>query len=107
MPEGLAFNPYLWSEVHYFRRSQAILANQPWMEMPIILLRPTHPDRWSYHDPDAARQEFETSMRSELPGPDFVVQAGLPDLEIDRFMQRSGWSESGQPNPSIKVYRRR
>ncbi|MEI9972617.1 MAG: hypothetical protein WDO73_11480 [Ignavibacteriota bacterium] len=29
MPDGLNFNPYLWSGVHYFRRSRAILANAP------------------------------------------------------------------------------
>jgi hypothetical protein len=105
MPEGLAFNPYLWSGVHYFRRSQAILANDPWLEMPVMMLRPAHPDRWSYRDPDAARQELEIATAGGQP--DFVLQAGRVDWEIDSWMKRSGWSDFGQSNRFIRVYRRR
>ena len=103
MPDGLAFNPYLWSGVHVFRRSRAILANDPWMDEPILMLRPARPDRWSYLDPDAARQELAAGSST---GPDFVVQAGLPDFDLDGAMNRSGWSDSGQSSRFIRVYRR-
>jgi hypothetical protein len=105
MPEGLAFNPYLWSGVHYFRRSGAILANAPWMEMPVMMLRPAHPDRWSYRDPDAARQQLAAATGDGQP--DFVLQAGRVDWEIDGWMTRAGWSDFGQSNRFIRIYRRR
>jgi hypothetical protein len=103
MPDGLSFNPYMWSGVHLFRRSRAILANDPWMNGSILMLRPARPDRWSYLDPDAARQELAASADS---GPDFVVQAGMPDFDLDQAMNRSGWSDSGQTSRFIRVYRR-
>jgi hypothetical protein len=104
LPDGLAFNPYVWSGVHYFRRSQAILANDPWMDEPILMLRPARPDRWSYLDPDAARQKLVADLAA---GPDFVVQAGLPDVDLDLLMNRSGWTDFGQSSRFIRVYRRR
>ena len=80
-PPGLQFNPYMWSAVHYFRRSRAILANDPWMDMPQIMLRPVRPNRWSYLDPDDAEAPF---LRSAAGGTsaqdlDFVVHVGPPD----------------------------
>ena len=45
-PEGFSFDPYFWGGAHYFRRSRAILANAPWLDLPIIMLRPAHPGRW-------------------------------------------------------------
>jgi hypothetical protein len=110
MPDGLAFNPYLWSGAHYFRRSKAILANEPWMEGPMMMLRPAHPNRWSYRDPDAARQELETATvegAAEDQSPDFVVQGGLVDGELDSIMKRWGWTDSGPANEYIRIYRRR
>ena len=85
-PPGLQFNPYMWSAVHYFRRSRAILANDPWMDMPQILLRPARPNRWSYLDPDDAEAPF---LRSAAAGTsaqdlDFVVRMG-PPLTVDRL----------------------
>ena len=107
MPDGLAFNPYLWSGVRYFRESRAILANEPWMEMPILMLRPAYPDRWSYHDPDFARQELETDIATGLPTrcPDFIVQAGPVDLDVERLLTRSGWSQSAE-TAYLRLYRR-
>jgi hypothetical protein len=53
-PHGLQFHPYMWSAAHYFRRSRAILANDPWMNSPLIMLAPVRADRWSYLDPGDA-----------------------------------------------------
>ena len=108
-PEGLAFNPYLWSAAHYFRQSRTILANEPWMQMSILMIHPTHPDRWSYRDPDWARQELEVDIASGMPAdcPDFIVQSGPVDLDVERMMTRSGWSKSGEAPAYIRLYRRR
>lgn len=107
MPEGLAFHPYLWSGAHYFRESRAILANEPWMEMPILMLRPAQPDRWSYHDPDFARQELEMDIATGLPArcPDFILQAGGMDVAVDRLLKRFGWSPAGEAG-RLPLYRR-
>jgi len=108
MPDGLAFNPYLWCGAHYFRRSRAILANEPWMDESVMMLRPARPDRWSYRDPDAARQELEHAKADGTSqGPDFVVQAGQVDGALDRVVKDLGWSDSGPANRWIRVYERR
>lgn len=80
-PAGLQFNPYMWSAVHYFRRSHAILANDPWMNMPQIMLRPARPNRWSYLDPDDAEAPFLGSAAAGTSAQDldFVVRMGPPD----------------------------
>lgn len=87
-PPGLQFNPYMWSAVHYFRRSRAILANDPWMDMPQIMLRPMQPNRWSYLDPDDAAAPFLRSAAGGISWRDldFVVRmAPGGDFTIDRL----------------------
>jgi len=109
MPDGLSFNPYLWSGVPYFRRSRAILGNEPWMDERVMMLRPTHPDRWSYRDPDSARQALEAATAEAPPvqSPDFVVQAGQIDWELDGILKSWGWNDAEPAVPAIRVYRRR
>jgi hypothetical protein len=107
-PPGLQFNPYMWSAVHYFRRSRAILANDPWMNAPLIMLAPARADRWSYLDPGDAGKAL---MSGQVSGTDtghldFVVQMGPPDSEIDGLMHRYGWSDSGPPGDLLRIYRR-
>jgi hypothetical protein len=107
VPYGLGFNPYMWCGVEYFRRSHAILANDPWMELPLIMLEPTHPNRWSFHDPDA---EFGPFVISAAEGTaardlDFVVQMGSSDFEIDRLLHLSGWTIPGGSD-LLQIYRR-
>ena len=106
-PDGLAFNPYMWSGAHYFLRSRAILANEPWMDLPIIMLRPTHPDDWSYLDPDDARERLVDRIAGggTFKGLDFVVQTGPADVDIHNLMARSGWSHTGDADDAIRVYR--
>ena len=107
-PYGLQFNPYMWSAVHYFRRSRAILANHPWMNSPLIVLAPVRPNRWSYLDPGDANAALTsgTVSQSDTRDLDFVVQMGPPDLEIDGYMHRNGWSEIARPNRLVRLYRR-
>jgi hypothetical protein len=39
-----------WSAAHWFRRSQAILTNAVWMDLPMIMLRPKETYPWTYSD---------------------------------------------------------
>ncbi|HEX3745335.1 MAG TPA: hypothetical protein VHW09_15430 [Bryobacteraceae bacterium] len=108
VPDGLEFNPYMWCAVHYFRRSRAILANDPWIDVPLIMLRPAHPGRWSYLDPDSASalliaRTLEGTSARDL---DFVVQMGPANGEVDRLLRREGWTLSGQSGGLMRIYRR-
>jgi hypothetical protein len=107
LPDGLAFNPYMWAGAHFFRRSSAILLNAPWMDQPLIMLRPAHPDRWSYLDPDYASQALIGGRRggTPVPNPDIVVEDGAPDAEIDGLLNRMGWRDSGG-NSFLRIFRR-
>ena len=107
-PEGLSFNPYVWGGTHYFRRSRAILVNEPWMNLPIIMLRPTQMNPWSYLDPDGANPVLITAMTGTGSAqlPDFVVQQGSSDFDTDELMKRKGWTRSGPGSESLRIYRR-
>jgi hypothetical protein len=106
-PEGLAFDPYMWSGAHYCQRSGAILANEPWMDLPIIMLRPVHPTEWSYLDPDDASPVLINSVAGGKAArePDFVVQEGPFDFEIDGLLHRKGWSNLGGKSLFLRLYR--
>jgi hypothetical protein len=106
-PPGLAFDPYMWSGAHYFRRSRAILENQPWMDLPIIMLRPIRPAKWSYLNPDDASPVLIAAMAGgkAAQNPDFVVQEGPPDFEIDGLMHRMGWIDFGSSSRFLRMYR--
>jgi hypothetical protein len=106
-PEGLAFDPYMWSGAHYCQRSGALLANEPWMDLPIIMLRPVHPTEWSYLDPDDASPVLINSVAGGKADrkPDFVVQEGPFDFEIDGLLHRMGWSDFGSRSPFLRLYR--
>ena len=107
-PHGLQFHPYMWSAVHYFRRSRAILANDPWMNSPLIMLAPVRADRWSYLDPlDAGKALMGGQVSGEdTRDLDFVVQMGPPDSDFDGLMHRYGWSDTGPPSAFLRIYRR-
>ena len=108
VPDGLQFNPYMWCAVHYFQRSQAFLANDPWMDLPQIMLRPIHPTRWSYLDPDDANGPFIRSIVDRTSGTDFdfVMQMGSPDFEVDNLMRHSGWRCDSPADSLLRIYRR-
>jgi hypothetical protein len=106
-PDGLLFNPYLWGGVHYFRRSQSILANEPWMNSPMIMLRPVRPNPWSYLDPDDAKPVLLTSLASDgaARSPDFAVEQGPSDFDTVGLMKRMGWVRTGPQTEFIGIYR--
>lgn len=49
---GVLFNPCQWSAGHYFARSQALLVNNPWMNLPIMALRPAVESETDTKDPE-------------------------------------------------------
>jgi hypothetical protein len=108
-PAGLSFDPYMWSGAHYCRRSRAILGNEPWMTLPLIMLRPVHPSRWDNLDPKDAGRALARDLLGGVAfrRPDFVVQSGLPDSEIDGLLNRQGWSASGDGSRFLRIYRAR
>ena len=109
LPDGLSFDPYMWGAVHYFRRSRAILANEPWMDLPIIMMQPLTPDRWSYLDPEDASQVLVNSLvgGAAVPPVDFAVQEGPSDMEIEGLMRRMGWTQGGRSSEFLRIYRHR
>jgi len=45
---GLGADLVLWSGAHWFRRSQAILTNDAWLDLPWIMIRPRETYPWTY-----------------------------------------------------------
>jgi len=86
MPEGLGFDPYRWAGVHYFRRSRAILANNPWMSNAYLIIRPRDPDSWSFLEPEQASRYLAAAARETKF--DFVVQNEPFDPAMDAILSR-------------------
>lgn len=107
-PEGLAFDPFLWGGAHYFRRSRAILANAPWMDLPIIMIRPAHPDRWSDLQPYPAGQSLlvASSGGGAVPELSFVVRGGPSGALTDAVISGLGWSPLTRPGGLLRIYSR-
>jgi hypothetical protein len=53
---GVLWNPCQWSAGHYFARSHALLVNNPWMNLPIMALRPTAASESDTTDPEGMAQ---------------------------------------------------
>jgi hypothetical protein len=71
------------------------------------MLRPVHPTEWSYLDPDDASPVLINSVAGGKADrkPDFVVQEGPFDFEIDGLLHRMGWSDFGSRSPFLRLYR--
>ena len=108
VPPGLEFDPYFWSGAHYFRRSQAILLNAPWMNLPILLIRPLHPSRWNSLDPPSAALAFTTGIArgGTAPELDFLVGERAPDSDIERALAGHGWIRAPGGGDLLRIYRR-
>jgi hypothetical protein len=106
--DDLAFDPFWWSGAHYFRRSKAILANTPWMDLPIIMIRPVYADRWSYLDPSPAGSSLLTALNEgdTVPELSLLVVDGLPDLRMEDIISRSHWLPLTQSNGEIRIFAR-
>ena len=104
-PKGLAFDPFLWAGAHYFRKSRAILANAPWLDLPIILIRPTHPDRWSGLTPwDASRLLSDAWCAGDaVPSLSFVVRQGASRRVTDATLSDLGWSPDPRNGAALGI----
>jgi len=104
----LGFDPYFWGGAHYFRASHAILLNAPWMNLPIIMLRPAHPAPWNFRNPspEAAYLSVALRQRQEKPDLDFIVRAGAtkPTPVVDSIAERYGLVPVNGGNGQFAVY---
>jgi hypothetical protein len=107
-PAGLSFNPFLWSGAHYFRRSEAILANAPWVDLPIIMIGLVHADRWNCLDPHPATMQLSGAMidREPVSELDFVVEEERPTVEMNVLVDSMGYSNATGDNQYFRVFRR-
>jgi hypothetical protein len=105
----LFFDPFLWSGAHYFRRSKAILGNSPWMDFPIIMIQPVHPDRWSYQDPTTEGSLILTALDKGDAAPELslLVLAGPSDQRMNEIITRSHVVTISQSNGEIGIFARR
>lgn len=107
-PPGLSFDPYSWGGVHYFRRSKAILANNPWMDQTHIMLRPNRASQWSYLDGDSAGVHMAEELKAGRAAPelDFVVQAGPDAPELSQLVRRLGLRDFPEESKFLRLFRR-
>ena len=105
----LAFEPFLWSGAHFFRRSGAILANTPWLDLPILMLRPAHPNRWSYMEPAAADAVLTGALSSPQAMPElgFVVRDGRRATRSEPLLSPPQWSPLLGADTVGQIYARR
>jgi hypothetical protein len=104
MPEGLGFDPYRWEGVHYFRRSQAILANNPWMSNAYLIIRPRDPDGWSFLEPEQASRSLAAATGET--GFDFVVQNEPFDAGMDAILSRQKFTRSSGESGGLRIVAR-
>jgi hypothetical protein len=91
-PGVVTINPYMWGSAHYFRESQAILTNAPWLDLKFIMLRPKQLDPWTYENyPDFATQEILDTLNRRGPVDlDLLVRYGEDGPKADQVVERLG-----------------
>ena len=104
----LAFEPFLWGGAHYFRRSGAILADAPWLDLPILMLRPAHPDRWSHLEPESTDRALATVLCSNqaLPELGFVVRDGRRATRSETLLSPPQWTPRLRVDTACQIYAR-
>jgi len=107
-PKGFAFDPYFWGSAHYFRKSRAIMANAPWLDLPIIMLRPAHPDRWYNLSAWEAGKVLADSLRTgdKVPELSFVVRQQRASGNTAEALNFLGWPETASRRGIFGIYSR-
>ena len=103
LPEAtnLTFDPFNWVAARYFRRADAVMLNSPWLDLPILPVRPRgdlfanlYPPRLNNYPQRFRSMLLESpSERERIGGSiDFMVPIGSPSVEstaIDPLLQET------------------
>jgi hypothetical protein len=101
-PADLGFDPFISAGVHYYRRSGALMANALFLDMPHIMLRRAHPDRWSGMPYPQTGRVISRGLAAGDAFPDlgFVLNVGAPGRVATALDGAPGW----RPLTSARSY---
>jgi hypothetical protein len=102
-----AVNPYMWGSANFFRESQAILTNAPWMDLKIIMFRAKQINPWTYEDaPVFVPQEILDILNKHGDVQlDFLVRYGASGADTQEVTTRLGFQRIGKA-PQLAFYYR-
>jgi len=67
----------MWAPAHVFRNSQSVLVNAPWLGLPFMILRTTHPEPYHFRDPAPLAWYLSEAIQrpgaSRMPELDFLI----------------------------------
>ena len=91
----VSFDPYVWAPARYFRQTDSIMLNAPWLNLPILPLEPRGEEfaiefKDTNNYPDRLRNLFVHSKTAS------ASIAGLPE-----FVLAEEGPESADPDPLI------
>lgn len=78
------------------------------MDSPIIMIRPAHPDRWSYSEPYPAGRAFFSALSEEGAAPDLslIVRDGTFGALDEAVLSGTGWSSLTLSGGFFGIYAR-
>jgi hypothetical protein len=89
----LNFDPSFWAGAHYFRRSRAVLANGPWMDLPFMILNTHTP-------PLSDEEQHPYTLASVLAGTPNCMPPGIPG-KLDFFLV-TDWTGTQGKRPLVE-----
>jgi hypothetical protein len=103
--DSVLYEPCEWTAGHYFVRSRALLVNNPWMNLPIMTLRPAQPSETDAKDPKHMTKLLRTS---QVPL-DFAIATDCGSYpgttaRVDRLMMQQGLSRTNWGNERLVFY---
>jgi hypothetical protein len=102
---GVLFNPCQWSAGHYFARSRTLLVNNPWMNLPIMALRPAVASETDTTDPDGmGRMLEEKNVPLDFAIVEDCQSSPRPAAGWDELMARQGLSRTDWGNERFVFY---
>jgi hypothetical protein len=104
---GLSFDPLFWAGAIYARRSEAILLNSPWVELPIMMLAPIAPPECANRNPGPmATCLAENIGRPAAPKLGLLIDEAMdPSNPLSaRVAAAYGLHASSQANATVAFY---
>ena len=104
---GLSFDPQFWAGAIYARRSEAILLNAPWVDLPIIMLGLARSHPCANNNPGPMGACFAEYIGQPVkPELDFVIdEAADPANPLsERIARAYGLRASVNVNPAVIFY---